>query len=159
MEIILRKFCDEDINLFEKWLAEDYIAKWYAPSRDWLDEIAQRYCWIQRFIAEYDSKPIGFCQYYEYKKGKEDWHGEIDTDKAYSIDYLIGERDYLNKGFGREVVLAVVSKIASLPDADIIIVKPEDENTASCRTLLSAGFIFDNINEIYIMHLPQYANI
>ncbi len=158
MELVLRKFCDNDISLFEKWLAEDYIAKWYNPAFEWLDEIAQQYCWIQRFIAECHSKPIGFCQYYEYKKGKEDWHGEIDITKAYSIDYLIGERNYLNKGLGKELVLAVVSKVISLTDADKIIVKPDEDNTVSCRTLLSAGFTYDNANKIYVIYLPEYAN-
>ncbi|NMC55994.1 MAG: GNAT family N-acetyltransferase [Eubacteriaceae bacterium] len=158
MELILRKFCDDDINLFEKWLAEDYIAKWYNPAFEWLDEVGQQRNWIQRYIAVYGSEPIGFCQYYEYKKGKEDWHGSADITNAYSIDYLIGERDYLKKGLGRELVLTAVSKIASLTDAEKIIVKPDDENTASCRTLLSAGFIFDEFNKIYVFNLPQYAN-
>jgi RimJ/RimL family protein N-acetyltransferase len=55
-------------------------------------------------------------------------------------------------------VLAAVSKITSLTDADKIIVKPDEANTVSCRTLLSAGFTYDNINRIYVMYLQECVN-
>jgi hypothetical protein len=36
--VSLRKFTDDDISLFARWLEQDYIKKWYEPTEDWLHE-------------------------------------------------------------------------------------------------------------------------
>jgi hypothetical protein len=44
-----------------------------------------------------DSKPIGFCQYYLCAQADEDDYNIFPKDGTYSIDYLIGEIEYLGK--------------------------------------------------------------
>ncbi|MEG0357560.1 MAG: GNAT family N-acetyltransferase [Christensenellaceae bacterium] len=102
---------------------------------------------------EYEGKPIGFCQYYDYKNGGESWHGDTEIEGAYSIDYMIGETEFLRKGYGKLIINALIEKIKAHGNAIRIIVQPEQENKASCGTLLSCGFTYDEKNEIYIMNV------
>lgn len=153
-KLSLRLFKNEDIPLFEKWLYMPHIAKWYHNPLDWIDEVKKRndeFSFLYHFIVEVENKPIGFCQYYEYHHSGEKWHGKIDIDGAYSIDYLIGETEYLGTGFGKKIIQALIEKIKLQNGVKCIIVQPEQENKASCNALLSSGFFFDINNEIYII--------
>lgn len=155
-KLLLRQFYDKDIKLFEKWLYMPHIAKWYHNPLNWIDEAKKRnteFSFLHHFIAELDGKPIGFCQYYEYHHSGEDWHGNTDINNTYSIDYLIGDTEYLGKGYGTAIVKALIEKIKLHHNPNRIIVQPEQENKASCNTLLSCGFSFDTNNEIYIMEV------
>ena len=154
--LLLRQLRNEDITLFEKWLYMPHVAKWYHDPMDWIDEVHKRndeFSFLHHFIVEYGDKPIGFCQYYEYRHSKEDWHGTTDINGTYSIDYLIGDTKYLGKGFGKEIIQRLIEKVKLQNNVKRIIVQPEQENKASCNTLLSCGFSFDTNNEIFIMEL------
>lgn len=152
-DLKLRKLNDDDIELFEKWVNQDYVLKWYEHPEAWIDEIQKRqneFSWVNHFIVTYNNKDIGFCQYYDYKMSKEDWHGDITLDGTYSIDYMIGESEYLKRGFGTRIVSELISDIRSMTNAKRIIVLPEAENSASCNTLISAGFKYDEDNKLYL---------
>ena len=154
--IVLRKLEDGDLPLFKKWLYLPHVAAWYHDPLDWLEEVEKRktaFSFLHHFMVAVDGNPIGFCQFYEYCHSGEGWHGDTELDGTYSIDYLIGDTDYLGKGLGKAIVRALVEKIKVLPDAKRIIVQPEPENHASCGTLLSCGFHYDLKNEIYVVSL------
>ena len=104
---------------------------------------------MEHFIVVCDGKDIGFCQCYEYKLSGEDWHGDIELDGTYSIDYMIGARDYLKKGIGTKIINLLVKHLFETTSAKRIIVQPDEDNKASCNTLLSAGFTYDEENELY----------
>lgn len=152
----LRPLENEDIALFEQWLAAPHVAKWYHDPADWIDEVKKRhgeFSFLHHFIVEAGERPIGFCQYYEYRHSGEGWHGDTEIDGTYSIDYLIGNTEYLGNGFGKEIIQQLVERIRLEKNAKRVIVQPEPENAASCNTLLSCGFFFDPKNEIYILEL------
>lgn len=152
----LREFTDNDIILVENWLKKEHVAKFFCRPESWLNELNLRktdYSFIRHFIIE-DDKPIGFCQYYDYSKGGEDWHGNFPIDKTYSIDYLIGEEKYLRRGFGTWSVAQLTKKIFEQTDAKNVIAQPEIDNIASRKTLLSAGFAHEKENDIYILEKP-----
>lgn len=66
---------------------------------------------------------------------------------------MIGETDYLGRGYGTSIVLNLIYKIKNDTDAKKIIVQPEAENKASRNTLLSAGFLYDIENDIFYKEL------
>ena len=72
---------------------------------------------------------------------------------TYSVDYLIGDTDYLRKGFGTKMVKSLIERIKTQTRAKRIIVQPEPENTASCNTLLSCGFTLDKTKSFYVLTL------
>lgn len=150
--VFLRKLEDSDIGMFKKWLYREHVAKWYTEPMDWLHEISKRdteYDWIKHFVVETEGVPIGFCQYYDYALSGETWHGNMDVQDTYSIDYLIGETQYLRRGFGKSIVLHLIDEIRNKTTAKRIIVQPEVGNKASRNTLLSAGFLYDAENDVY----------
>lgn len=44
-------------------------------------------------------------------------------------------------------------------DAERIIVQPEKENHASCNTLLAAGYVYDEENELYIVTKDDFYKL
>lgn len=148
----LRVFEDKDLDIFKQWLYKEHVAKWYTEPNSWINEIEKRnsdFNWVHHFIVEVEGVAIGFCQYYDYALGGEAWHNKADVKGAYSIDYMIGEEKYLKKGFGTEIILALVEAVNANTDAKKIIVQPESDNHASRNTLLSAGFVYDGENDVY----------
>jgi len=143
---------NEDVPLMEDWLKKTYILEWYVHPDDWLHEIKERrgeFCFIRHFITMIGRKPVGFCQYYRCSDAMEDWYGDISLDGAFSIDYLIGEEEYLGKGYGKATVLHLTETVFSLQDAKRILVQPDPENQASCRTLMACGFTYDEKNKLF----------
>jgi len=152
--IILRKFDDGDLEIMKKWLYKPFILKWYEEPNAWLYEVIHRhdkYPFINHFIVQVDDKDVGFCQYYPYSLGGETWHGSTPIKGTYSIDYLIGEEEYLGKGFGKRLIQTLVSKVFNETDADRIIVQPDKDNLPSINTLLSSGFSYFEKDSIFII--------
>jgi len=148
-ELVLRPLCDNDIPLMERWLYTPHVAKWYRHPDHWLNELRERhgeFSFLIHFIAEYEDVPIGFCQYYDcyYAQQHEVWNDQwrvVDKQgKIFSIDYLIGEPDYLRRGFGKEMIARMLIMLRNAR-AKTVIVEPERDNTASNRALEANGFI------------------
>lgn len=76
---------------------------------------------------------------------------DMDIKDTYSVDYLIGEKDYIGKGFGKRLVEALAKKVWECAKARQIVVQPESENDASRRTLGSAGYLYNEKNDVYYM--------
>ena len=154
MEITLRPFTDSDVPMFTRWLGMPHVAPWYSHPADWLTEVAGRngeFNWIQHFIICAGQQPIGFCQYYPYWRSGEDWQGSLPLTGSYSLDYLIGEPSFLRKGYAGRALRLLCRQVFACPDAARIIVQPEPENYASCKTLLSAGFCYDAPDRLYLL--------
>lgn len=154
--IVLREMMNNDIPLFKKWLYLPHVAKWYHEPQDWIEEVEKQdneFSWLHHFIVEDNGKPIGFCQYYACQDSDEPWGGYTKLKGTYSVDYLIGELDYLKKGFGKQILESLMYKIKTHDDAKRIVVEPEPENKASCGLLISCGFDFDQATGIYVKEL------
>lgn len=153
-KITLRTFQDKDIDMFTSWLHKDYIMKWYHEPEDWLSEINRRhdeYAWIHHFIVMCSETPIGFCQYYDCYDAKdlEDWYTVSQHGDTYSIDYLIGNEDYLGKGYGKEIVRLLTEYINDTLYVREIIVQPDEDNEASNGVLLANGYVYDKHKKYY----------
>lgn len=146
-KLTLRPVTDSDINLLCEWLHKDYILKWYDDAEEWLNEIEHRngnFSFLSHYIVLDDKNiPFGFCQFYDCFDAKEEWNSALSPNKMYSIDYLIGEEEYLGRGYGKETVRVLIDKILEVKNPEVIVVQPEQENTASCKALLANGFIYD----------------
>lgn len=70
-KITIKPLRDKDVDIFSKWLAKEYIYKWFCPDGEehkmaWLDEVNNRntqYHYMKHFIVYYNDKAIGFCLY------------------------------------------------------------------------------------------------
>jgi RimJ/RimL family protein N-acetyltransferase len=154
MNIQLKPFEGANMPLFITWLNCEHVNQWYSPIEAWIDEVNKRsneYSWIQHFIIYADDEPIGFCQYYPYWRSGEDWNGSIPVEETYSVDYFIGDTRYLRKGCASKALTLLNSIIFKQHDARRIIVKPEEDNIASQKTLLSTGYSYDKVNQLYLL--------
>lgn len=68
---------------------------------------------------------------------------------TFSIDYLIGNEDYLGKGYGKTIVKILTDTVYQVEHAKHIIVQPDKENQASNKALLANGYIFDKNKNYY----------
>ena len=144
--ISLKPVEENDVELLSQWLHKDYILKWYKDADAWLDEINNRdgeFEFVHHFIAVYDGRPIGFCQFYDCFDAKEDWYEVTESGEVYSIDYLIGEEEHIGRGMAKEIIKTLEEEIFSKTAAKRIIVQPEKENIPSNRLLLSCGYELD----------------
>ena len=136
----IREFKLEDLNILRVWLEQDYIQKFWGDPQDWINEISENISadWVKYFIVEYDT-PIGFLQYYETDIAPQgDWADEpIGT---VGIDYLIGDKEYLGKGYGSKIVRLLVDLIKSKSEYDYIVADPIIENLSSIKVLENNGF-------------------
>ena len=153
-KITLRQFQDTDIAMFTSWLHKDYILKWYREPEGWLTEINGRhdeYNWIHHFIVMDGEVPIGFCQYYDCADAKdlEDWYTVDLRGDTCSIDYLIGDEEYLGKGYGKEIIRLLTEHVKNTEKAREIIVQPDEDNKASNGVLLANGYLFDEQKKYY----------
>lgn len=151
-DLTLRTIDDADMPLLTKWLHRDYVRTWFHDPEDWLDEIRgrhDRFAWLHHFIVMADKIPIGFCQYYDCFEAPEDWYTVTQGGDTYSIDYLIGNEDYLGKGYGKAIIRLLTSIVQERERARRIIVQPERENLASSHVLLANGYLYDDAKGFY----------
>jgi aminoglycoside 6'-N-acetyltransferase len=137
-----------DFPLLQRWLSEPHVDAWWHDTLD-LAGLEQKYGRridgiepTHVFIIEYQSRPIGWIQWYrwsDYPKHAAELQAEPN---AAGIDLSIGEVSVVGKGIGssaiREFILNVVS---AEPDITAIVTDPEERNGRSCRAFEKAGFI------------------
>ena len=153
-KIALREINHTDIDLLTKWLKKDYILKWYHNTDDWLKEIKGQngeFHWIHHFIVMERETPVGFCQYYDcYDAGDmESWYDVTKRAEVFSIDYLIGDENYLGKGYGKAIVGLLTQTVWQNEHANQIIVQPDRDNHASNHVLMANGYVYDECKNYY----------
>ena len=154
--IQLRTMDKTDLPRYKSWMQAPHVTPWFTHPLAWIEEVEQQdgaFRWIHHFIAEHDAVPVGFCQYYACQDSDELWEGYTALGGSYSIDYLIGQPEFLRKGYCSQMVAALLQKISLHPDAKRVVVQPDTENTASQALLLSCGFKLDLKTGIYLKTL------
>ena len=163
-QTVIRPLFESDIALMRRWLYLPHVAEWYKHPEHWLNELKERrgeFSFLSHFIIEFEGIPIGFCQYYDcfFAQEHEVWSDNLNVGERqgenFSLDYLIGEPEYLRRGHGGQAVRLLSEKIRRL-GAKRIIAEPEPENLASCRVLESCGFVRDGAE--YVLELNQERN-
>lgn len=156
MTLELKSLEDKDIPIIAGWLEKGHVRKWYHEPQEWLREMRERkgeFSFLYHFIVYDDGKPFGFGQYYDCYDAQEEWY-KIDTPgQVYSIDYMIGDENYLGKGYGKAIVSALTDKIKNTGTAKSIIVEPDPGNLQSCGVLTANGFIFDPEKRYYQLNI------
>lgn len=138
-----------------KWLKLPHVEKWFHEPQNWIDELDDRFdrfSFITHLIVLDGDNPIGFCQYYPVIDAGEKWYGRIPLENTYSIDYMIGDTDYLSRGLAPKIITLLTEKIFKETNAKRIIVKPEEENLKSRRALAKALYDYDFDNCVFIKY-------
>jgi len=158
--LTLRPVEDGDLVQLGKWLNREHVLRWYHDADEWMNEISKRngeFAFLNHYIVEINGVPTGFGQYYDCFDAKEDWYAAKEPGRMFSIDYFIGEEDYLRRGYGKETVKALIGLIQRRQADAEIVVQPEPENIASGKALLVNGFSYDEKYKYYSLLLKSPA--
>ena len=158
MNLRLKHVEDTDIPFLERSLNKEHVLKWYHDADEWLNEIKERngeFRFLTHFVVMDGDKAIGFCQYYDTYDAQEEWYTVEKPGDIFSIDYFIGEEEYLGKGYGKAIVQALIEVMKKHHQFNTIVVQPERENAASNGVLLANGFTYDEEKEYYILHMHE----
>jgi aminoglycoside 6'-N-acetyltransferase len=137
-----------DFPLLQKWLSEPHVDAWWHQPLD-LPGLERKYGPridgiepVHVFIIEYETKPIGWIQWYRWSDYPEHAAQLKAESKAAGIDLAIGEISSIGKGLGSNAIRDFVLSVASTkPGISAFVTDVEEQNDRSCRAFEKAGFV------------------
>lgn len=97
---------------------------------------------FHHWIALYENTPFAFIMTspvdgpYDENDDYNKWY--VDGSKTFTLDLLIGEKDFLGKGLAHVMIQQFI--LHQYADADYFIIDPETENTKAIHVYEKAGF-------------------
>lgn len=165
VNIHFEKMTGDDIQLWKKWIAVPHVKEvWFIDGYETSDYIFDKIKGNGHtfpFIIYLDNLPIGYIQYcdlYAYRiltpKPKGLFKNE--SPGTFCIDLFIAESDFLNKGYGTEIVKRFTQKLAHELNVKKILIDPAAKNKRAIRCYEKAGFqiiktAHDGVTECTIM--------
>ena len=137
---------ETDLNLLCAWFKKPHVLEWW-PDCLTDDEIKLKYksrigsAVIVPFIAYLNEKPIGFIQYYHANKAGDDWC-KNEMEGTVGIDQLIGVEDYLNQGYGTQMISEFIKMLFEIPTIKKIITDVDPNNHRAIKCYEKVGFQF-----------------
>lgn len=122
---------EENYVIMQEWCSHEFVYEWFEQKILSLDEIKSKYKTKLEvgeqdlFFINYDGKNIGFVQIYKYK-------GNYFT-KTYEYDLFIGEKEYLNKGIGTQIVNFIDNYIFDTYKPETIVLRPFKRNIRAIK--------------------------
>lgn len=108
---------------------------------NWDEELKKNSPYSEFLIAIVDDQPIGVVQIIDPKNEETHYWGNVEENLR-AIDIWIGEKIYLNKGFGTQMMKLVIERCFSEPEVKAIIIDPLVSNKAAIRFYKRLGFEF-----------------
>lgn len=141
----VRKLSNKDADYLVQWLSNPLVLQYYA-GRDRPHNIEMvREIFYQeedsetRCIIEYNSKAIGYIQFYELDdEGKGEYGYTNLKEKIYGTDQL--EVNYWNKGIGKLLVSSMVNYLITELDVSKIVMDPQTWNVRAIACYEKCGF-------------------
>ena len=122
---------EENYVIMQEWCSHEFVYEWFEQRILSLDEIRSKYKnklevgEQDLFFINYNGKNIGFAQIYKYK-------GNYFT-KTYEYDLFIGEKEYLNKGIGTQIVNFIDNYIFDTYKSETIVLRPFKRNIRAVK--------------------------
>ena len=156
MTITFQKAMTSHLDTIWRWLQEPHVMEFWDNTQGHKDDIINfvngrktpsSYCdgLYSYWIGYMDETP--YCMVMTIQEKPEyDMHPiqKEHLSKAgytYSLDFMIGEKEFFGKGFGAKTLSAFVDFIKCLdPKADTFLIDPEDSNVRAQHVYAKAGF-------------------
>lgn len=144
-------------SLVRKWLLSPQASQWFYG-----EGLQNTFRHLELFFAENssshywlafeDERPFAFFITSEVEKPSDplaSWCSE--EGRAITLDMLIGEEDYLGKGYSVRLIQEFLN--AEFPDADQVLIDPEATNARAIHVYKKAGFV--PLGEFVPSHSPN----
>lgn len=139
-------------DLILKWFEEDHVKEFFYGDgvKNTLSNL-DLFCQginnngsytFHHWIAFYENIPFAFIMTspvtgpYNENDDYNKWY--VDGSKTFTLDLLIGEKDFLGKGLAHVMIQQFI--LDQYADADYFIIDPEAENTKAIHVYEKAGF-------------------
>ncbi len=154
-----------------RWLREPEVARWYWDSnRKTEEELTAK--WEQRttkgdgvtdrYVIVVNGQDIGEIQVGDVSDYPEA-AAQINIPNSASVDLLIGEPDWRNRGIGTAVIRSFIREyVFTRPGIETCIIDPEPENLRAIRSYEKVGFRYvrtfhsneDDV-DVYLMRMDS----
>jgi aminoglycoside 6'-N-acetyltransferase len=152
--VTIRRMRDDvdDYGLLRRWRSAPHVAEWWdtALTELGLDGVVAKYRSRTRSedpttacIIEVAGLPIGYVQYYPwaaYEAEQREIGFELPAG-YWGVDIFIGERDYLDRGFGSQAVSLVYRHLIERRGAAGVALVVARDNLRAQRAYEKAGFL------------------
>ncbi|GAB5500580.1 MAG: GNAT family N-acetyltransferase [Pseudohongiellaceae bacterium] len=132
-----------DVSLLQHWDRQDHViaASGDDDVWDWPLEIGRDVSWQEILIAEHLGRPIGLLQIIDPLNEESHYWGDCPPGLR-AIDIWIGEAKDLDKGFGREMMIAALLRCVENPEVRAVLIDPLATNKRAIRFYERLGFWF-----------------
>ncbi len=132
----------EDLATLERWDIEPHVIE-SDPNDDWnwSVELKRFSNWREQLMAEVDGQPIGFIQIIDPKEEETHYWGDCEENLR-AIDIWIGEKEFLGKGFGTQMMNLAIERCFSNSNVKAIVIDPLDSNKQAIKFYEKFGFRF-----------------
>ena len=168
--VTLRPATVHDAALLERWSREPHViaATTDDPAADrafegaiWSEELANQSEVSSYLIAEVGGRPIGAMQVADPQLEPEHYWGTIEAGLR-AIDIWIGAADALGKGYGTQMMNAVLAQCFADRSVTAVVIDPLASNARAIRFYERLGFVasgraLDADDECLVMELARDA--
>ena len=137
----------EDASVIRQWIkTNEFTKKWYyqnkIPQQKTLEKklskkLQQKNTYAK--IVVFDGKKIGYIQGYPVD-GNGNWTRQVYIKpNVASIDYFIGDINYIHKGYGQKIICEFIEKIIKPKGYAGVMISPDPENIASTKCCQKCG--------------------
>lgn len=140
--VSLRLMTKDDLPMLHGWLSHPHVVQWWGDAEDisTLDSLLTDEK-VTPYIAMLGTRAIGFAQsYIALGSGDGWWENETDPGMR-GIDQFLAYPTDLNRGFGTQLVRALVRQLFSDLAVTKIQTDPAPTNLRAIRCYEKAGFV------------------
>ena len=146
-EVAFLPMGETDLKDVVRWQHAPHAAEWFAGHPDNVDEARERYgarlageSPTRMWVIAIEGVRAGYIQAYPVAAYDEYAEKTQDPD-AVAFDYLIGEHQFVGRGWGRVAIWAFMRDLlcAEFPDAPRFLASPSHRNHRSIRALEACG--------------------
>jgi RimJ/RimL family protein N-acetyltransferase len=169
MKIRFQPFQKEHFPLWEQWINVPHVKEvWFIEGYETADYIHQKIIgngYDYPFVIVLNDQPIGYivcCDLYAYRTICPAPKGNFTEESpgTFCMDLFIAETDFLNKGYGTEIVCAFTHYVFEHFHAHTLLIDPAETNLRAIRCYEKAGFAFvkksfDGVTNCIIMKITN----
>lgn len=169
MSISFRRLRREEIPLIHRWLLTPHVARWWYEDVGTFEEVEATFSAcvegrepVEPYLILHGDSPIGYIQTYRVADDEE-YEKHIGIEGASGVDLFIGEKDFLYKGLGAEIIIRFLEHVVFADESvEACIIDPEPTNETAIRAYEKVGFEYVKTIRVptepaegYIMKLPR----
>jgi RimJ/RimL family protein N-acetyltransferase len=148
LQISFRPLALDDLELLQRWLNNDFVARWW-PGWPSLEQVRAKYAPriegtdpTKCFIIELDGLPTGFIQCYRAVADSPHLRALFDEpEETAGIDLFLGDRAHAYHGLGPRVIRDFLRRVVFAgPPTRRCIIDPAHNNFAAIRAYKKVGF-------------------